>query len=820
MPSLAKASRSTIQPRIHWTRARARAAQAIEREPPVANSDLPIAVGTSSSTRKVPPVEEAEDPVAGPHMRKLKAEIALELGEEVTIVGEEWTKSLYAEVVGDTALDAFLASVASGYRQDEGRWANLPKGPSEVSELYEPIFDIVSHIISELGEPCGEGATRVVVNSHTSRFTQPKFKALCPDISIKATGASFQRGREIDDYLDGVGYASVASVFDVRLEGRSNDIDQAIQAGFYCRQIFMRQPNRNFVRSLVITEHSVRMLHYDRSGFYLTPLIDIHNNPRTFIRLVLGLSSPDESVLGLDTSIQWTINPATGMKTAGIIKTVDADGQPITYNLDMGRPPFYRGSIFGRGTTCWYANHSETGSDVVIKDIWRTRGKTSECDFLAAAQGVDGVVQMISFQDRCAETLAYRPPDFSTNGFEPRVKSRTTMPHYGKSIQHFTSRYQAISALRDALAGYRALRAKGILHRDVSSHNILLGSSGGARGCRGVLIDLDMAAWTWDLTRLRAETGLGQRRYQSHSVLYNHRLSLPPRHDHLDDLESFFHVLCNLVLLYEAPGKISKETEEEFALCDVERVVTAGNAKINFMCYPIAIQCWWGDPCRQLFGAFQSIVDNIGQQKHTFYLDRELTPEAKRDGMEAIAEEKEDIYDKVIELFDEALADIEAEDAGSTTVPATTSADSPAEQPPTVTNLKRCSGEEHPDAPPPKRPSPTCPKDSESFEQEDLVSPGLPVSPIGAGAVAPAIDHAPAPTIPASPIVPSDEVKAGTSLKRRLDDDTLDNPPPPKRSRPSKPAAPPKPRKRALKAPAALPPPPQGVRRSARLNRC
>ncbi|KAF6760716.1 hypothetical protein DFP72DRAFT_756616, partial [Ephemerocybe angulata] len=320
------------------------------------------------------------------------------------------------------------------------------------------------------------------------------------------------------------------------------------------RQIYMNQPNRNFVRTLVMTESSVRMVHYDRSGFYLTPLIDIHRDPRTFIRLVLGLSSPNEATLGFDTSIQWTINPETGAKMAGTIKATDPTGEAIVYNINMDRVPFFRGHILGRGTTCWYATQPTTGSEVVIKDTWRTESKLPESEFLRAAQGVDGVVQMISFQDHRAETAAYRPAGFSFGDFENRIKSRTIMLHYGKSIEHFTSRYQAISALRDALAGHRNLRAKGILHRDVSMQNVLLGSLNAPPGLRGILIDLDMASWTWALDALRAESGLGTKRFQSVAVLRNLKLVLPPQHDHLDDLESFFHILCHLLLLYKSPG--------------------------------------------------------------------------------------------------------------------------------------------------------------------------------------------------------------------------------------------------------------------------
>lgn len=55
----------------------------------------------------------------------------------------------------------------------------------------------------------------------------------------------------------------------------------------------------------------------------------------------------------------------------------------------------------------------------------------------------------------------------------------------------FRSFYIKFSFLH--LSGHKSLWLKGILHRDVSIDNILLGCEGAPEGYRGILIDLDMA---------------------------------------------------------------------------------------------------------------------------------------------------------------------------------------------------------------------------------------------------------------------------------------------------------------------------------------
>jgi hypothetical protein len=72
----------------------------------------------------------------------------------------------------------------------------------------------------------------------------------------------------------------------------------------FIRRIFIHQPNRRFVRDLVLSGHQLRLFHFDRSGAQYTPPLSIHDDPHTFVPLIHGLGSPNEADIGLDTSIR------------------------------------------------------------------------------------------------------------------------------------------------------------------------------------------------------------------------------------------------------------------------------------------------------------------------------------------------------------------------------------------------------------------------------------------------------------------------------------------------------------------------------------
>ncbi|KAF6742769.1 hypothetical protein DFP72DRAFT_829701, partial [Ephemerocybe angulata] len=323
------------------------------------------------------------------------------------------------------------------------------------------------------------------------------------------------------------------------------------------RQILIHQPNRKFVRLLIITEEAVRLVHFDRSGLYFSPYVDIHEDPYTFVKLVAGLTACDEEILGLDTSIQWTIDKKTGRKIAGTIEAPSKDGDTaFKYNLCMKTLPFVRPSVRGRGTTCYRAVDPTSGEVYVIKDSWRTESRNPEIEYLKAAHGLDGVVQSIAYQDDCAQTSSFRPKDAGNDSdpeFFNRVKSRVVMENHGGPLESFKSRSQLIAAFRDTILGHQNLLLKGVLHRDIGVHNILLGSLNAAPGKRGIIIDLDMAMWIARSasSKINDDYRTGLQRFHSIASLLRKELALVPPHDFWDDLESFFYVLLFILLMYE-----------------------------------------------------------------------------------------------------------------------------------------------------------------------------------------------------------------------------------------------------------------------------
>ncbi|KAJ2922763.1 hypothetical protein H1R20_g14321, partial [Candolleomyces eurysporus] len=313
-----------------------------------------------------------------------------------------------------------------------------------------------------------------------------------PDICVEASGPSFTlKLREI------IGFSNIATFVDGKLEKDAFNLQaHMLQMGGYARQMFIQQPNRMFVRCLIITQHRARLFHFDRSGVQYTPLFDYHARPRLFIRLVLGLCSTEESTIGLDKSFQWITGPQ-GVRLGGILETVRNDKTKIKYNLDMEEDIFNRTSISGRGTVCWPVKDSKTGERFLIKDYWMSEGRTPEYELLEKVRYTPGLCHMISHEEGGVETKDFRgdPSAFTCGNFHNRKSIRITIKFYGTSIDNFKSPQEMLAALRDAIQAHQALYSKGILHRDITHNNVLIGAQGfeSEDGERGVIIDLDMA---------------------------------------------------------------------------------------------------------------------------------------------------------------------------------------------------------------------------------------------------------------------------------------------------------------------------------------
>lgn len=217
------------------------------------------------------------------------------------------------------------------------------------------------------------------------------------------------------------------------------------------RQLFIHQPNRRFVRLITLSGSHLRLFHFDRSGVQYTPPFNIHHDPHTFVRLVLGLSSPNESDLGLDTSIQWTIE--NGCKVSGTLTTRAANNTEMVYPLVQVEPSFARSDIFGRCTTCWKISDPITGEELLVKDSWRSCDKIPEYVYLKKALNIPGVAQMVSHDPDRGQTKDFRAFTHIPADFGNRIDTRVIMKCYSPTVTKFTSARQLLCTLRDAISG-------------------------------------------------------------------------------------------------------------------------------------------------------------------------------------------------------------------------------------------------------------------------------------------------------------------------------------------------------------------------------
>lgn len=277
----------------------------------------------------------------------------------------------------------------------------------------------------------------------------------------------------------------------------------------HSRQMLAQQPNRIFIKCLLLSEARIRLAHFDRAGAEVAPYIDYVNNPELFVRLIITLCSVDEKELGFDTSIQWDI--VKGKKVSGTMKTCDLNQQEKTYELANIRPVAQEYDIRGRGTTIWEVLDPDTKDRYLVKQSWTSEGRPHEHLHLLRAQRlkIPGVCRIVGYEV-LEETQQFR---CANTAFSNRVGLRIVIPIYGKQVDKFKSVLQALRAIRDAVAGeyiphtlslfipltyycdaaHEGLWKGKILHRDITNKNILLGNEGAGKGWYGVLIDLGVA---------------------------------------------------------------------------------------------------------------------------------------------------------------------------------------------------------------------------------------------------------------------------------------------------------------------------------------
>ncbi|KAI1262889.1 serine/threonine-protein kinase Sgk2 [Xylariaceae sp. FL1019] len=371
------------------------------------------------------------------------------------------------------------------------------------------------------------------------------------------------------------------------------------------RGVFTDQPTRRFVHAFTLCASMMELWVFDRSGAYSSGPFDIHDNPDTFARALVGYATMDEDAMGLDMFIERedkhyyvTLNDVVDTETAG-----------KENRIKLVRPIVRQKAIVCRGTTCY-----ETHDGGVAKFSWASDKRKLEVEQLKLAQdrGVKGVARVVAHsqittiaelrkglefgerhrfrdeevhfedlpsvgprdtsghkrksssdhpshtsgskkrrsnsqqselsqkqQSNKLATSKGRPSLYNPGGdkWENRIYSCLVISPAGRVVSNFQTIKELLEAIRDAIRAHQSLYETGnILHRDISSNNIIITKPEIADGFKGMLIDLDLA-------KVR-DSGPSGARHQTGTMQFM-AVEVLRRTDHTyrHDLESFFYVL-------------------------------------------------------------------------------------------------------------------------------------------------------------------------------------------------------------------------------------------------------------------------------------
>ncbi|KAF8889310.1 hypothetical protein BD779DRAFT_1520893 [Infundibulicybe gibba] len=336
---------------------------------------------------------------------------------------------------------------------------------------------------------------------------------------------------------------------------------------------------RTHVFSLLVFRKYARLLRWDRSGVVVTEKINMTSRNGTTSKLhslcdfLWRFNHATPEARGVDTSV--TLNPELTDEQRTSIRQILGFGseKPLT-QLHAGSSDYIVGdavymgvgSPVGRSTRTFEAYSLKTKERVFLKDTWRVVSKTQrredEIYVRLKAAGVEHIAEFIEAGDlegHITRSQLIRPTDGNEEWLKPPRRSLRTLQHYRlvledieRTLTEFTTTREMVTAFRDASEAHaQAYSRARILHRDISVGNILI-KGGPGRG-RGVLID-------WDLCKDLDHQSLGATQSERTGTwqFIAARLLMPtddgsiPIPNLTDDVESFFHVLTYVAVLYTA----------------------------------------------------------------------------------------------------------------------------------------------------------------------------------------------------------------------------------------------------------------------------
>ncbi|KAJ2706039.1 hypothetical protein FB645_001902 [Coemansia sp. IMI 203386] len=336
-------------------------------------------------------------------------------------------------------------------------------------------------------------------------------------------------------------YSDMLAVLEAKSSVDKQD-DAYAQLIEYSRNIYPHQHNRRFVWGLTVCKNALRICILQNDALIASPPIDLKSTEGrlALVKWCTNVSFCDEDQLGYDSTIYF--NDA---KRRWEIKVFDdASAEKDTFKVfEILTCMRVAERVFGRHTRCFRCreiddndNSSTLSEDlsrltleeicelgnVLVKDAWAHTDRDTEDgssrDEIALLNDINkalgdktelngrfptvlaaGVVRQQGshgqlYLDTVDDVLAVAKQELPADKVHQRVHKRIAMTPIGKNLREVQCVDELIIAAADAMEVHSAI-SKGcqILHRDISSNNILIRRSNDTGRVNGILIDYDCA---------------------------------------------------------------------------------------------------------------------------------------------------------------------------------------------------------------------------------------------------------------------------------------------------------------------------------------
>ncbi|KID96855.1 serine/threonine-protein kinase Sgk2, partial [Metarhizium majus ARSEF 297] len=373
-----------------------------------------------------------------------------------------------------------------------------------------------------------------------------------------------------------------------------------LQLARYVRGVFADQPTRRFVHAFSLCASTMELWVFDRSGPYSSGPFDIHDEPDKFARALVGYATMDDDAMGLDTFIERgdacrhvTLDDASGnemrlkldkamVRQRAIVcrgtTCYEAQNSQVAKfswasdkrkleaeQLKLAEQRGVKGvarvvahrqittiAVLREGLE-FPKHHRFRNEANFSEDLPPATASTHTSDHKRkssddASDNTSGSKkrrpnsQKSKLSTECNDQLSIgkAKPSLYMPGedlWENRIYSCLVVSPAGRVISDFRTIKELLESMRDAIRAHQSLYTAGnILHRDISSNNIIITNPETVDGFRGMLIDLDLA-------KVR-DSGPSGARHQTGTMQFM-AIEVLRRVDHTyrHDLESFFYVL-------------------------------------------------------------------------------------------------------------------------------------------------------------------------------------------------------------------------------------------------------------------------------------